>query len=206
MAIVGRGPQQAVGGDGASCAGGEAFVELDRAGLFEQIDHGVAVGAEAEQPASRQQRGRRSDAVTEVTFGGGAEAHPRRRPVHVGDVLGRQVGGVYRRRPGPQRADIAQHRGRRGAMHRDALLDFAGLLGGMNVQRSAVCGSPFHDGRHVFNGDPPDAMQRRADQDGRLTADLLPQCLDTFRPPVTGAVAEPLLVAASGAPSGPELR
>ncbi len=61
------------------------------------------------------------------------------------------------------------------------------------MQRSTVCGSPFHDGRHVFDGDPPNGMQRRADQDGRRSADLLPQCLDTLRPPVTGAVAEPLL-------------
>ncbi len=54
VAVAGRGPQQAVGGDDAACAGGEAFVEFDRAGLFEQIDHGVAVGAEAEQSASRE--------------------------------------------------------------------------------------------------------------------------------------------------------
>ena len=193
VAIVGRGPQQAVGGDGAARAGGEAFVEFDGAGLFEQIDHGVAVGAEAEQSASGEQRGRGSDAVAEVTLGGGAEAHPRRRPVHVGDVLGRQVGGVHRRRPRPQRPDIAQHRGRRAAVHREALFDLAGLLRGVDVQRSTVCGSPFHDGGHVFDGDAPDGMQRRADEDGRLTSDLLPQCLDTFGPPVTGAVAEPLL-------------
>src|SRR5712675_2661657 len=45
MTIVGRRPQQAVGGDGAARAGGETFVEFDRAGLFEKIDHGVAVGA-----------------------------------------------------------------------------------------------------------------------------------------------------------------
>ena len=138
MAIVGRGPQQAVGGDGAARAGGEAFVEFDGTGLFEQIDHGVAVGAEAEQSASGEQCGRGPDAVAEVAFGGGAEAHPGRRPIKVGDVLGCQVGGVHGRRPRPQCADVAQHCGRRAAVHREALLDFAGLLRGMDVQRNTV--------------------------------------------------------------------
>src|SRR5262245_1325916 len=40
--VVGRGPQQPVGGDGAAGTGGEAFVQLDRTGLLEQVDHGVA--------------------------------------------------------------------------------------------------------------------------------------------------------------------
>ena len=47
---------------------------------------------------------------------------------------------------------IAQHRCRRAAMHRQVLLTLAGLLRGANVQRGSVCGSPFHDGRHVFDG------------------------------------------------------
>ena len=132
-----------------------------------QIDHGVAVGAEAEQSASGEQCGRWPDSVAEVAFGGGAEAHSGRRPVEVGDVLGGQVGGVHGRRPRPQCTDVAQHCGRRAAVHREALLDFAGLLGRMDVQRNTVRSSPFHNCRHVLDGHTPDGMQGGADQDGR---------------------------------------
>ena len=172
---------------------GEAFVEFDGTGLFEQIDHGVAVGAEAEQSASGEQCGRGPDAVAEVAFGGGAEAHAGRRPVEVGDVLGGQVGGVHGRRPRAEGPDVAQHRGRCAAVHREALLDLARLLGGVDMQRGIVRSRPFHDGRHVLDRDTADRMQRGADEDGRRRADLLPQRLDTLGPPVAGAVAEALL-------------
>ena len=47
---------------------------LQRAGLLEQVDHGVAVAAEAERAAGVGQRAGRSDAVGQVAFGGRAEA------------------------------------------------------------------------------------------------------------------------------------
>ena len=63
----------------------------------------------------------------------------------------------------------------------------------MDVQRRAVRGGPFHDGRHVLDGHSANGMQGGADQDSGLGSDLLPQRLDALGPPVTGAVAEPLL-------------
>ena len=58
------------------------------------------------------------------------------------------------------------------------------------MQRNIVRGSPFHDGGHVLRRGRPgrNAAPRRPGR--RLRADLLPQCLDALRPPVTGAVAE----------------
>jgi hypothetical protein len=44
----------------------------------------------------------------------------------------------------------------------------------MDVQRSTMRGSPFHDGGHVRDGHSAYGMQGGADQNGRLTADLLP--------------------------------
>ena len=113
---------------------------------------------------------------------------------------------MHRRRARSQRADIAQHAGRRAAVHREALLDLAGLLRGMDMQRNTVHTCPFNDGGHLVDGDSPYGVQRRADLDGPLRAQLLSQLFDTFGPPVTGAVAERSWGPASGAPSGPELR
>src|SRR5439155_15112901 len=46
VAVAGRGGQQLAGRPVAAPAGAEPFVELDRAGLLEQVDHRVLVGAE----------------------------------------------------------------------------------------------------------------------------------------------------------------
>ena len=162
---IGGGSQQAAA---ARCpaAGDEAFVQFDGAGLFEQVDDGVAVRAEAEQTRPVEQRGCGSDAVAEVTFGGGAEADAGGdASVHVVDVLGRSGGWRARRSsaapntPLSRSTAVGVH-----AVHDQALVDLAGLLGGVDVQWRAVARSPFDDGRHVFDGDAPHGVQRRADK------------------------------------------
>jgi hypothetical protein len=78
-------------------------------------------------------------------------------------------------------------------VQRKALLDFAGLFRGMDVQRNTVRGRPFHDRWHVLDGHSSHRVQCGADQDGRVGTDLLSQRLDALGPPVATAVTEPLL-------------
>ena len=188
MAVVGRGA--AAGGRRRWCraCGWQAFVELDRAGLLEQVDHGVAVGAEAEpSPASGEQRGpgrcRRPRSRSVV----GQRHTPVRCPVRVGDVR-RSVRwvactAVVR---GPSTPCVAQQRGRRAAVHRQALLVLGGLLGEVDVQRSAVCGSPVHDGRHAVRPGRARTECSAAPTDGRRVPTCCRSAVDTFGPAVTG--------------------
>ena len=77
---LGRGPVPAP-------LGGEAYVELDRPHLLEQVDHGVAVAAQRQWAAGVVERQARTDAVPEVALGRGAEAGVRRRAAERVDVV-----------------------------------------------------------------------------------------------------------------------
>ena len=58
----------------AALPGGQPFVQLDAAGLVQQVDHGVAVAAHRERAARRSQRPRWADPVGQEGFRGRAQA------------------------------------------------------------------------------------------------------------------------------------
>ena len=184
MAVDGRGSQQSRSAAmHAALAAGQAFVEFDGARLFEQVDHGVAVGAEAEQPAPGEQRGCGPDAVAEVALGGGAEAHAGR-------------GAVACRRCPRSVRWVACTAVVRGPSTPTSRISAVGVrpCTARHWSTSAVCSDewtcsgascarrPFDDGRHLLDGHRPDGMQCGADQDGGVGCDLLPQRLDAFGP------------------------
>ena len=85
----GGGRQQFGRGEVAAPLGAQPLVQLHRPGLLEQVDHRVAVAAEAQRAAGVGQRPGRPDPVGQIPFGGGAEAHP-------GPVLAEQRSGPPR--------------------------------------------------------------------------------------------------------------
>ena len=64
----------------AALAARQPLVELDRARLLEEVDHGVRVAAERQRRAGPAQRARAADAVGEVALGRRADAAERRAP------------------------------------------------------------------------------------------------------------------------------
>ena len=64
-----RGAEQRAGVVAPALAAGEALVELDRAGLLEQVDGRVGVGAQRQAGARVGERPGRADAVGEVALG-----------------------------------------------------------------------------------------------------------------------------------------
>ena len=95
VAVGGGGAQQRGGRPVAAGAGAQPLVELHRAGLFEQVDDGVAVAAEGERASrARWSAGGRADAVGEVAFGGRAHAGAGAGAAEQGDVLVGEVGVV----------------------------------------------------------------------------------------------------------------
>ena len=70
----------------------------------------------------------------------------------VGDVLVGQVGGVHRRGPGPKTPLSRRTAVGVRPWTAQALLDLAGLLRRVDVQRSTMRGSPLHHGSHFDGG------------------------------------------------------
>ena len=160
----------------AAPLGGQPLVQLDRSGLLEQVDHGMAVGAEAERAAGVGQRPGRPDPVGQVALGGRAEAGGGAGGAEAGHVLAGEVGGVH---GGGARA---QHPGRGGQGGRGAAgggeagLVLGPLLGQVQVQGGAAAGGPGGHGRHGRRVDRPHAVdggpdpRARAGRGGRRPA------------------------------------
>src|SRR5712691_6187068 len=91
----GSGAGQLGGGEVAAPLGGQPLAELDPPGLLEQVDHGLAVGAEAEHAAGRRQRAGRPDPVGEVGLRRRAEARAGPAAAKQLDVPAGQVGSVH---------------------------------------------------------------------------------------------------------------
>ena len=76
-------------------AGGESLVQLDGPHLLEQVDDGVAVGAEGQRAARVVQAAARADAVAEVALGRRAEARGHAGGAEPLDVEVGEVGGMH---------------------------------------------------------------------------------------------------------------
>ena len=176
LRVVGGGAQQGLRREVAAALGREPPVELDGAGLLEDVDDGVAVAAEAEVRAGA------ADAVGEVALR--RRAHADRGLVQERLVVGRQVRRVDGGGVRAERAAVREQLRGRAAVGGQARLVLRALLGEMEVQRAAAC--PFDDGRDLVGGDRPHRMDRGADLralDGR----------DALRPAFRVAVAEAAL-------------
>ena len=174
----------------AALFGTQPLVQLQRAGLLEQVDHGVAVAAEAQRAARVVQRTGRAEPVGQFPFGGGAEARGRLGVTEFGAVGVGQVRGVHDRGTTAERARVGQDLGRRPAKVRQARLVLGPLLGQVDVQGRVAGGAPVDDRGHLVRGDRPHAVDRRAEAyvaAGRL------ERVDPFRPRRRVAVAEPPL-------------
>ena len=145
------------------CWVAQPLVELDGAHLLEQVDHGVAVGAEGERAPGVVQRAAGADAVAEVALGGRAEAGvwsaapPSRRDVVVGEVGGVH-GGRARAEQRPRRraaaVGVTPYAAQAGVVLGD-------LLGEVDVQRAA--GGGLGDGARAGRAAPraPSGSPRR---------------------------------------------
>ncbi len=161
---VGRGrPQQGRGRPVASGAGAQALVQLHGARLFEQVDHGVAVGAEGERGAFVLQGDGGSDAVGQVPLGGGAHAGAGAAAADEGDVLGGEVGVVDAGGARTQDAVQGEQLGRGAAVGLQAGVVLGGLLGQVHVQRGPPLLGPPRDGRQLVGGHGPYGVDRRSD-------------------------------------------
>ena len=133
--VLGRRPQQRGGGVVSALPARQALVQLDRARLLEEVDHGVGVAAERERGARLRQRAHPADAVGQVALGRRADAAAGAGVAEQRHVGIRQVGGMHggearrrarrprrarpwvcvRRRPGRRRSrPAARTRGRAG--------------------------------------------------------------------------------------------
>ena len=181
VAVDRGGAEELAGRPVPALAGGEALVELDGPHLLEQVDDGVAVGAEGQRAARVVQAPARADAVAEVALGGGAEAGEGTGGAEVADVVVGQVGRVHGAGQRAEHAVVGEQLGGGGAVRRDAGVVLRGLLRQVDVERLARGG--LHDRAELVVGDGADGV------DGG--AGVLEAC-DPFGPGVGGAVAEPL--------------
>ena len=110
-------------------------LELPR--LLEQVDVGLAVRAEAEPRAGREQRVRGHHAVTEVPLRRRARADVRRRPAEAREVVFREVHAVHRGEVRAGEADLVDEPGRAHPVLRLAGAVLRGLLGQVQVHHSA---------------------------------------------------------------------
>ena len=138
VAVGGRRRQQLGGRPVATLLGGEPLVELDRAHLLEEVDHGVAVGAQREPGTGVVQPARRADAVAEVALGGRAERRVRTRSADQGDVVVGEVGGVHERRRRAEDTVVGEQPRRRDAVRLEAAVVLGDLLGEVDVQRAVA--------------------------------------------------------------------
>ena len=132
----GRRAQQRRGVVVTALAGGEPLVELDRARLLEQVDHGVRVGAQRKAGAGVDQGAGRADAVGEVALGRRAEAAAAASAAERGDVGVGEVGGVDGGEALAERSRLGEDLGRRRAVGGETGLVLGGLLGDVGVQRA----------------------------------------------------------------------
>src|SRR5205807_8313246 len=116
----------------------QSFGVLDAAGFLQDVDDGVAVAAQGERASGRGQRAGRGEAVTEVAFGGGAQAGVYLAAAQQFQVGGADVGGVHHGGPRPEHVLVVELAGRRDAVERTAGLVLAALPGNRDVQRGAV--------------------------------------------------------------------
>ena len=142
----------------AAALGGQALVELDRPGLLEQVDHGVAVRAQAEGAAGVGQRPGRPDPVGQVALGGRADAGGGAGGAEEGDVLVGEVGGVDGGGPRAQHPGRLGQGGRGAAGGGQAGLVLGPLLGQVEVQGGPAVGGPGGDRGHGRRVDRPDAV------------------------------------------------
>src|SRR6185437_16626602 len=91
----------------------QSLVELDRAGLLEGVDHRLRIAAYREPRPGRTERGRRPDAVSEVTLGRRAEADGRAGLAEQLPVAVARVGDVDRGEALRERAGVGEQLGRR---------------------------------------------------------------------------------------------
>ena len=103
VAVGGGRPEQVGGPVVAPHAGVQPLVQLDAAGLLEQVDHRVRVAAERQPGSGVDEPPGRADAVGQVALGRGAAAHRAAVAAEVVDVGVGEVGGVDRREPLAQR-------------------------------------------------------------------------------------------------------
>jgi hypothetical protein len=121
-------------------------VQFDRPRLLEQVDDGMAVAAEAQRAAGVGERSGVADAVGEIPFRGGAEAHGRVGVAEFGAVGVGEVRGVHRRRTRTEDPGVGQHLGRRAAVVRQARVVLGALLGEVYVQRRLAVTQSTIDG------------------------------------------------------------
>ena len=119
----------------APAAGGQPLVQLDRAGLLEQVDDRVRVAADAQRAAGGGQRRGGADAVGQVALGGGAQAGGRAARPQQGDVAGGHVGAVHGRGGRAEHAVVVGQLGGRAAGGGQAGLVLGRLLGQVQVER-----------------------------------------------------------------------
>ena len=159
-------------------------------------------------PRPASSAARRADSVAEIALSGRTEAGARRRPVHIGDVLIGQVGGVHRRRARAENPVVAHERGRGAAVHREAFVDLRRLFGGVHVQGCFVCVGPVDDRGHLRRRHSAYGMYCRTDDhacDRTWTSELS----RSTRSAHCAAVPSPNRCCgpfASGAPSMPDRR
>src|SRR6266540_4046120 len=118
----------------SAAARGQALVQLQGAGLLEQVDDGVAVAADAQRAAGGGQRRGGADAVGQVALGGRAHADGRAGGAEAADVVVAEAGGVDRGGARTEHAAaVGQGRGRQSG-DRQALVVLGALLGQVQVR------------------------------------------------------------------------
>lgn len=164
MTVGGGGGQQGVRRPVAPGAAAQALVQLHRAGLFEQVDHGVAVAAQGQRAARLLEADRGADAVGEVAFGGGAHAGAGGGAAEEGDVPVGEVGVVDAGGPRPQHPVVGEELGGGAAVRRLAGVVLGGLLREVDVQRRPALLGPLGDGGQLVGGHGAHRVDRGADQ------------------------------------------
>src|SRR5262249_27365989 len=147
--------------------------------LLDEVDDGMGIAAQRQAYARGLQDLRRADAVTEIPFGGGAEASGR--AAEAMNVVGREVGGVDRGELRPDQSMAGQAFHRSPAVGRFARLIFGDLFRYVRVNRPVEAEVGQRIGR-----DRAYRMDGSADQRVRLRL----QCRDASRPAAQRAVAE----------------
>src|SRR6266496_2203688 len=156
----------------APASRGEALVQLQGAGLLEQVDDGVAVAADAQRAAGGGQRRGGADAVGQVALGGRAHADGRAGGAEAADVVVAEPGGVDRGGARTEHAAaVGQGRGRQSG-DRQALVVLGALLGQVQVQRRGPLRRPGRDLPHGARVQRPHAVDAGGDPQGRASLEL----------------------------------
>ena len=151
----------------------QALAVFEPAQFFHRRYRDVRVAADRDGTAGIKKLAQREQAIAEVGFGGRAQCDGGATGGDAGDFAFIQMGGVHQTPARIDRCMVEQPLHRSRAACGQALLDFGGLLGDVDVDRGRVVADGLHQLGQGGFGHGAQAVQRDADAQHR--AFLLPQ-------------------------------